>query len=641
MPRKDIQEELKHLLSLLKKEKEEDLLVYKRKMTGTSLNERRNQGVCWYPVNLEKTKFDTGERLLVKISRPPEHRESHMFQSGKLVSLFSNAGKNHENSELVNGVVNQVNEHEILMTLNSDTIPEWIEDGYLGVQLLFDENAYREMENTIKYLIKSKEERINQLKGILLGGGEAQFEQGVPISRSGLNDSQNKALNLIRDAQDVAIVHGPPGTGKTTTLVHAILDILKEEAHVLVCAPSNAAVDLFVEKLDAEGVNVVRIGHPARVTQNILSNTLDARKAHHSDYRNLKSLRKKANEFRSLAKKYKRNFGHTEREQRKMLFAEASRFKEEAEHLEFYIINSILSSAQVIASTLVGANNYNLKGMNFRTVFIDEAAQALEPAAWIPIIKSERVIFAGDHFQLPPTIKSYEAAKQGLEETLFEKAIKRNKADVMLQEQYRMHEKIMNFSSSYFYNNQLFPNEKVRTWKVFDEDVPVEFIDTAGTGFFEQVDQETKSSYNKEEAKLLFRHFQIYLDQIQSSGKMDEVQNIGIISPYKAQVGLLKDQFDDVYKEDENLMSKVAINTVDSFQGQERDIIYISLVRSNEKGGIGFLSDTRRMNVAMTRAKKKLVIVGDSATIGQHEFYEKFLDYINKIDAYRSAFEMM
>ena len=204
-----------------------------------------------------------------------------------------------------------------------------------------------------------------------------------------------------------------------------------------------------------------------------------------------------------------------------------------------------------------------------------------------------------------------------------------------------MHEKIMNFSSNYFYNDQLFPNEKVRAWKVFDEDVPVEFIDTAGTGFFEQVDSETKSSYNKEEANLLFRHFQIYLDRIQSSGKIDTVQNIGIISPYKAQVGLLKDQFDDVYRADENLMSKVAINTVDSFQGQERDIIYISLVRSNEKGGIGFLSDTRRMNVAMTRAKKKLVIVGDSATIGQHEFYEKFLDYINKIDAYRSAFEMM
>ena len=277
--------------------------------------------------------------------------------------------------------------------------------------------------------------------------------------------------------------------------------------------------------------------------------------------------------------------------------------------------------------------------MNFKTVFIDEAAQALEPAAWIPILKAERVIFAGDHFQLPPTIKSYEAAKQGLEVTLFEKAINRNKADVMLQEQYRMHEGIMNFSSRYFYKNQLFANENVRYWKVFEEDKPIEFIDTAGTGYFEQIDPETKSSYNKEEVNLLLRHFQNYLDQIISFDKMRKVQNIGIISPYKAQVGLLKEEFDAKYKEDQKLMSKVAINTVDSFQGQERDIIYISLVRSNDKGEIGFLADTRRMNVAMTRAKKKLVIIGDSATIGQYNFYEKFLDYINEANAYHSAFE--
>jgi len=641
MAKKDIQEEIKHLLTLLKQEKEEDLLVYKRKMTGTSLAERRKQGVCWYPVNLEKTKFDTGERLLVKISRPLEHKDAHLFQSGKLVSLFSNAGSNHENREVVNGVVNQVGEHDMLITLNADEVPEWIHDGYLGVQLLFDENAYREMENALKFLIKTKEERINQLKEILLAGEPAAFDTKIPITRKGLNDSQTRALNLIRNARDVAIVHGPPGTGKTTTLIQAILDALGTEDHVLVCAPSNTAVDLLAEKLDEEGVEVVRIGHPARVTQNILSNTLDARITHHRDYNNLKILRRKADEFRNLAKKYKRNFGYAEREQRNMLFAEANKLKDEAEHLEFYIINSIISSAQVIASTLVGANNYQLKGMKFKTVFIDEASQALEPASWIPIIKSERVIFAGDHFQLPPTIKSYEAAKSGLEVTLFEKAINRNQADVMLREQYRMNREIMDFSSNYFYKGQLISNEKVVNWKVFDDDQPIEFVDTAGTGFFEQVDPETKSSFNKEEANLLFTHFARYVQHIQSAGKMEKVQNIGIISPYKAQVGLLQDQFNELFKDEEELISKVAINTIDSFQGQERDIIYISLVRSNEKGEIGFLADTRRMNVAMTRAKKKLVIIGDSGTIGQHEFYTKFLDYINEIGAYRSAFELM
>ncbi len=640
MPKRNIQEELKHLVNLLKIEKQEDLLTYKRKMAGTTLKERREQGVCWYPVELEKTKFDSGERLLVKISRPPEHREPHMFQSGKLISLFSNAGKNHENSEVVSGVVNQVREHDMLMTINCDDVPEWINDGYLGVQLLFDENAYREMENALKYLIKTKEERINQLKDILLGSAEAQFDDQYPIEIDGLNPSQNKALNMIKNAKDVAIVHGPPGTGKTTTLVRAILHLLKDEQQLLVCAPSNAAVDLFVEKLDEEGINVVRIGHPARVTQKILSNTLDAKIAHHLDFKNLKTIRKKADEYRMLGKKYKRSFGYAEKEQRRLLFAEAKKLKEEAEHLEFYIVNSILSNAQVIASTLVGANNYYLKGMKFQSVFIDEAAQALEPATWIPIIKSEKVIFAGDHFQLPPTIKSYEAAKNGLEITLFEKAIKRNRADVMLQEQYRMHTNIMDFPNNYFYNGQLYANDRVANWKIFENDKPVEFIDTAGTGFFEQMEIDTKSSFNREEANLLLRHFKVYLHHIELMDKMDEIQNIGIISPYKAQVGLLKENFDEDFSDWEYIQEKVAINTVDSFQGQERDIIYISLVRSNEKGVIGFLADTRRMNVAITRAKKKLVIIGDSGTIGTHPFYEKILDYVNKIGAYRSAFEL-
>lgn len=641
MPKKDIQEELKHLLALLRQEKEEDLLVYKRKMTSTSLAERRKQGMCWYPVELERTKFEMGERLLVKVSRPPEHRDAHMFQSGKLISLFSNAGANHENSEVVSGVVNQVNEHEMLMSLNCDEIPEWINDGYLGVQLLFDENAYREMENAVKTLIKTRDDRINWLKGVLLGGIEAEAKESHPMTMPGLNKSQNDALILIRNARDVAIVHGPPGTGKTTTLVQSILFILKEESQILVCAPSNAAVDLLVEKLDDQGVNVVRIGHPARVTERILSNTLDAKIARHDDFKNLKSLRKKTEESRALALKYKRNFGREEREQRGLLLSESRKLKEEAEHLEFYIVNSILSKAQVIASTLVGANNYNLKGMHFHSVFIDEAAQALEPASWIPILKSQRIIFAGDHFQLPPMIKSYEAAKNGLEETLFEKAIKRNHADVMLREQYRMHDKIMDFSNRYFYKDQLIANENVKNWTIFPDDSPLEFIDTAGTGFFEQIEQETRSSFNKEEANLLFRHLDDYLQQLELHGGLEKITNIGIISPYKAQVSLLQDLFDEKYANSPDLIRKVAINTVDSFQGQERDIIYISMVRSNEKGEIGFLADTRRMNVAMTRARKKLVIIGDSATIGTNPFYEKFLDYINEIEAYRSAFEMM
>ncbi|HNP18849.1 MAG TPA: AAA domain-containing protein [Fulvivirga sp.] len=635
-----VEQELKKLQQLLKKEKEEDLEQYKLKMSGTSLKDRRRQGVCWYPVHVEKTQFDAGERLLVKVSRPPEHKESHLFQSGKLVSFFSNAQGNTEGNETVSGVVNQVGEHHMLITLNSDDKPDWITDGQLGVQLLFDENSYREMERTLKFLLKTDDHRVNHLKNVLLGDREAQFDEGENITIQGLNESQNAALNKVVNAYEVAIIHGPPGTGKTTTLIEAILQTLRTETQVLVCAPSNAAVDLLVDKLSQRGANVLRIGHPARVTEEMLGKTLDARIAHHSDYKDMKSLRKKSEEYFALAKKYKRSFGHAEREQRKLLFDEAHSLKDAADQLNFYITNDILSKAQVVASTLVTANSHIMKGLKFKSVFIDEAAQALEPAAWIPIIKSGRVIFAGDHCQLPPTIKSYQAAKEGLEVTLFEKAINRNKAEVMLSEQYRMNETIMNFSSQYFYKNKLKANKAVAHWLVFEGDLPIEFIDTAGTGYFEQVDPETRSSYNPEEAQILQTHFNQYLDQINAMNKWDEVDNIGIIAPYKAQVSRLQEMF--LNNEDyEKLKGKLSVNTIDAFQGQERDIIYISLVRSNESGTIGFLANSRRMNVAMTRARKKLVIIGDSATIGQNEFYAAFLDYVNEIGAYRSAFELM
>lgn len=632
--------ELKKVLALLLQEKEEDLLQYKRKVANTSIVERRKEGVCWYPLSVERTKFDAGERLLVKVSRPKEHKESHLFQSGKLVSIFSNAGSNNEQKHAITGVVNRSGEREMIITLNNDDEPDWLHDGNVGVQLMFDENAYLEMERALNIVMNPLDNRLEQLRGILLESEEASFSQQYPVEIPHLNSSQNKALQLISSADDLAIVHGPPGTGKTTTLVESIHHTLKSENQVLVCAPSNAAIDLLCEKLGEKGLNVVRVGHPARVTEEILSKTLDAQIAHHNNYKDLKAIKKQADEYYRTARKYKRNFGHEERQQRRLLLQESSKLKKEAEQLEYYIVNDILSNAQVIASTMVGASNYQIRDRKFNTVFIDEAAQGLEPATWIPITKANRVVFAGDHCQLPPTIKSFEAARAGLDETLFEKAIKRNKADVMLQEQYRMHADIMRFSSQYFYGNKLKANENVEDWKVFEEDLAIEFIDTAGCGFFEQVDKETRSSFNPEESDLLLKHFREYFSTIdQTLGDIET--SVGVISPYKAQVNLLQQNFKGVEEEFENTKALISVNTVDSFQGQERDVIYISLVRSNEKGEIGFLGDTRRMNVAMTRARKKLVIIGDSATIGQHQFYSKFLDYVNEIGAYRSAFEML
>ena len=630
-------DQLRELQGLLKKEKQEDLLKYEKKMSGSSFKQRREMGVLWYPVLVDETKFDAGERLLVKVFRTPEHKQSHSFQSGKLVNLFLN---NDANSGDVNGVINQVKETHMVITLNCDEVPSWIERGGLGVQLLFDENTYREMEFALKFLIESIDPRLNDLKDKLLGELDPSFTEDEGYEVSGLNESQNKALRLVQNAENVAVIHGPPGTGKTTTMVEAIHQTLKSENQVMVCAPSNAAVDLLVEKLTQKGLGVVRMGHPARVTEDILNQTLDAKVAKHQDFKLLKDLRKQSEEYFALSGKWKRSFGASEREQRKKMLSEARKLRTEAQKLSNFITNDVLLKCQVVACTLIGASNKKLKGMRFTTVFMDEAGQALEPASWIPVLKADRIVMAGDHKQLPPTIKSYEAAKNGLSTTLFEKTIKRNQADVMLQEQYRMHEKIMRFSSVYFYNSLLKANKGVIQKTIFKADLPLEFIDTAGTGFFESVNRETKSSLNKEEAELVFKHLKSYLLEVQRNDH-EPIKSIGIISPYKAQIEVLKNLLidSDLPKAIKQIIS---INTVDSFQGQERDIVYISMVRSNDIGQIGFLADERRMNVAMTRAKMKLVIIGDSATIAtKSKFYNELLDYVNSIDAYKSAFEFV
>lgn len=632
-------EELNALQALLQLEKEEDLKHYKARIASTSYKHRRKTGVCWYPVNLEKSNYDKGERLIVRVTRSREHQQADGFQSGKLVSLFSTQNKSESESNAVNGVVNSVKENEMYITLNCDELPQWIHDGLLGVQLLFDENSYKEMEYALRQLQGQEHRRLNELAAVILGNETARFESTVSVNSALLNKVQHQALNKVLNAKDIAIIHGPPGTGKTTTIVACIQEVVKHEGQVLVCAPSNAAVDLLVEKLNLAEVKAIRLGHPARVTEEALSYTLDAKIAHHKDYKTLRQLRKKSEEYFALGGKWKRNFGRDEREQRGLLLSEARKLKKEAEDLSNFISSSIIEKSAVIACTLVGASNRKLRGKKFNTVFIDEAGQALEPACWIPILKANRVVFAGDHQQLPPTVKSFEAGQKGLKSTLFEKAIQRNTADVMLVEQYRMNEEIMQFSSAHFYNNKLIANEKVKQHKVDDWDAAFEFIDTAGTGFSESTDPDSKSTFNQEEAELVAKHLGLYIEQCRSNNCLDEI-SFGVISPYRAQVELLSTLIDEMGLTKE-LRKQIKINTIDSFQGQERDVIYISLVRSNEKGEIGFLGDERRMNVAMTRAKKKLVMIGDSATICRNKLYQELVDYVNEIGAYKSAFELL
>ena len=634
----DSQEELRKTLHLLRLEKEADLEYYRKKILNASLEERKKDGLCWHPVNLSGQRYSLAEKVVVRVTRPDQHQARGAFQSGKIVSLFAHPVT--EKSS-VSGVVNEVNKATMTITLNAGSLPEWAHHGSLGVDLLFDEMAYREMEKALRVVVEAKKPRLLALREILLGHSPAHFSRMPAPQVPSLNDSQNQALDTVIRAQDVAIVHGPPGTGKTTTLVQAIVQTTHVEPQVLVCAPSNAAVDLLTEKLSEEGLQVVRIGHPARVNDTNLSKTIDAQIAGHPYYKDLKTLRRRAEEFRTLGLKFKRKFGASERNQRKQLLKESSQLRDEAQQLEYYIVADIFTKAQVVACTLVGAANSMLKGYRFSTVFIDEAAQALEAASWIPVLKSERVILAGDHFQLPPTVKSFEAAQQGLNETLFEKCIKRHQhpaVDVLLQTQYRMHEQIMRFSGRYFYQDALIAHESVRGHSLAQQP-PVTWLDTAGCGFTDQLEAETLSTYNLEEAQLLQRHLRLMVETVGIDYFLEHQTTIGIIAPYKAQVRVLTKLFAET-EAWQPLQNQLTIDTVDAFQGRERDVIYISLVRSNAKGEIGFLSNVRRMNVAMTRARKMLVMVGDSATLGSHPFYGELLDYINEIDAYRSAFEL-
>jgi ATP-dependent RNA/DNA helicase IGHMBP2 len=409
---------------------------------------------------------------------------------------------------------------------------------------------------------------------------------------------------------------------------------------VLVSAPSNAAIDLLVDKLSEQGLNVLRIGHPARVTEQSLSKTLDARIASHPNYQELRALRKKMEQVRSSAMKYKRNFGWQEKEQRRLLLQEAKALKSDADTLEFYIVNDLLQNAQAICCTLVGSSHPVLRGRKFKTVFIDEAAQALEPACWIPLLRAERAVFAGDHQQLPPTIKSVEASREGLARTLFEKGIEKQPHCVsMLEVQYRMHEQIMRFSSDYFYNGRLIAHESVKAALLRPGQAPVEFIDTAGCGYNETQDPETLSRLNEEEARLLIHLVEMLVEEIGAGAWIDERLTMGIITPYRAQVDHLQ-KLAEASPVLEPLQALITINTVDAFQGQERDVIAISFVRSNDKGEVGFLGDIRRTNVAMTRARKKLIMAGDSATLGSHPFYLKLLDFVQEGGFYKSAFEI-
>lgn len=636
---------LKHLqqqLELIKLERAADLEQYRQKVLLRSLTQRVKEGVTWYPLRFLRDYMGTGERVIIEVERVHPSDKPHSFQSGKSVNVFCNASGKPEKQHL-QGVINYVQENTLVITINPDELPEWIHDGHLGVDVMFDEMTYKEMEYALISVIKAENNRVAELREIFLGDLKPDLlphEEPV-ASAPHLNQSQNNALQKVMHARDAAFIHGPPGTGKTTTLVQAIVITQRTEGQVLVTAPSNAAIDLLVEKLTEQGLNTVRIGHPARVTEQTLSKTLDARIATHAHYNELRALRKRIEKVRAEASKFKRTFGHHEREHRRLLKEEAKLLKSDADMLEFYIINDVLQQAQAICCTLVGASHPVMRSRKFKTVFIDEAAQSLEAACWIPLLRSQRIILAGDHCQLPPTIKSTEAARAGLATTLFELGIKKHpQAASLLQVQYRMHEAIMKFPSHWFYEDKLIAHPSVKSGLLKPHQQPVEFIDTAGCGFAEKQDPETLSRYNEEEASLVIREVEKLVEDYGMEAWNAHQITIGIITPYRAQV----DQLNTLATTSailEPIHKLITIHTVDAFQGQERDAIIISFVRSNDKAEVGFLADIRRTNVAMTRARKKLIMIGDSATLAAHPFYEALLNYVQQEGFYKSAYEVL
>ena len=609
---------------LLRMEYEYEKEEFRRQTENMGVARKVKRGLCWYPATPGRTYYNSLNQLVLEITRTEDTDIEHCFEFGRPVCFFRQSADGKIAYMNFTATVSYADETRMVVVMpGAGAALEVQAADHLGVQLYFDETSYRTMFQALEDVLRAKGNRLAELRDILLGTAKAGFRELYPVRFPWLNATQESAVNKVLCARDVAIVHGPPGTGKTTTLVEAIYETLHREPQVLVCAQSNTAVDWISEKLVDRGVNVLRIGNPTRVNDKMLSFTYERRFEGHPLYPELWGIRKN---LREMGNRTRRGSYEAREEVRQRI----ARLRDRTTALEIQINAELFDSAHVIASTLVSSNHRLLAGRRFGTLFIDEAAQALEAACWIAIRKADRVVLAGDHCQLPPTIKCYEAARGGLERTLMERvAVGKPAAVSLLKVQYRMHEEIMRFPSQWFYHGELEAAPEVRYRGILDWDTPISWIDTSGMDFKEEFVGETFGRINKAEADLLLQQLKAYLLRIGGNRILDEKIDFGIISPYKAQVQYLRHllKADAALKPYRHLFT---VNTVDGFQGQERDVIFISLVRANDEGQIGFLSDLRRMNVAITRARMKLVILGEAETLQHHSFYRKLLEQLKK-----------
>ncbi|MBK7344226.1 MAG: AAA family ATPase [Saprospiraceae bacterium] len=621
-----------HLQRILSIEKKADLTTWQEKVARMSGDDRVRHGLTWRPVSVIKSGFAMGDKAFVTVQRSVHQRHDSQFKAGSPVTFFTEAAMAKRNR--ISGVVHYATEQRMQIILNTDDLPDWLNMGPLGVDLEFDNRTYTEMEKALVRALEAQGNTLVEFRQILSGHRLPAFGTAPDLAYpDGLNHAQANAVRGILAARELALVHGPPGTGKTTTLVAAVRELVIREGTVLVCAASNTATDVLTERLAARGLRVVRIGHISRVDERLLDLTLDGQVAAHPDSREIKKVKIKAAQARKKAGTYKRTFDADARADRRDGYQEARELMDWARHLETRLVEQILDSAQVICTTLTGAAHSLLDKRRFATLIVDEAAQALEPAVWIPLARVERLVLAGDPHQLPPTVKSSEAAREGLNITLMERLLPSLPQVHLLTVQYRMHPAIMAFSNSWFYQDQLIasPGLEYRELPVSDAR-PVLFIDTAGCGFEEKVNPETRSRYNPDEYVLITCH----LESLRQDLLEKEWPEIALLSPYREQVEYIEEE---IQKDEHYNGLPIRVQTIDGFQGQEMDVVILSLVRSNGRSEIGFLQDYRRMNVAMTRAQRQLVVIGDSATIGGDPFYAQFLDHCQATGAWRSAWE--
>ncbi len=611
---------------LLQLEYETEKEAFRKQTETIGLARKVKRGDAWWPVKTGKSYYNSMNQLALEIHRTADDDIEHNFEYGRPVRFFTSRTDSPIKYFNFTATVSYVDgDRMVVIVPDNNRLLELQNAEGLGVQLFFDETSYRLMFEGLDRVIKARGNRLAELRDLFYSHRPFGHYTFAPMAFPYLNKTQEEAVNEVLRAKDVAIVHGPPGTGKTTTLVEAINETLMRESQVLVCAQSNMAVDWISEKLVDRGIPVLRIGNPTRVNDKMLSFTYERRFEAHPDYPQLWSIRKALRELRQHRKRGDSSY-HQKTE----------RLKSRATELEVRINSELFGEARVIACTLTGSAHRLLQGQRYNTLFIDEAAQALEAACWIPMRKVSRVVLAGDHCQLPPTVKSIAALKAGLGKTLMERIVENHPDEVsLLKIQYRMNDQIMRFSSDWFYHGEVESAPSVKYRGILDYDIPIEWrqasIDDEGTPPAEEFVGESFGRINKTEAQLTLDTLQRYFEKIGKQRVLDERIDVGVISPYRAQVQYLRQQLRkrEFFKPFRHLIS---VNTVDGFQGQERDIIVISLVRSNDEGQIGFLRDLRRMNVAITRARMKLIIMGNASTMTRHPFYRKLYEYVQSLN---------